>query len=122
METTQKEPKVPKDALQQIARLEASLARVRAEYDKLKIASAKRNAREAKLSALVRNLVPLSEYLAALETKLPQAQLALLDVANGHVPPVNDLFAAAEVLRKFAQRARRLASDLTPEEPPAPAE
>lgn len=113
---------VPKDAVQQIARLEASLASVRAEYDKLKIASAKRNAREAKLSALVRNLVPLNEFLASLGTKLPQAQLALLDVANGHVPPVKDLFDAAELLGKFAQRARRLESELTPTDGAQPVE
>lgn len=105
--------KVPKDAVLQIARLEERLARVREEYDKLKVASARRNAREAKVASVVRNLSVLEDLLGELGTKLPQAQLVLLDVANGHLPDPKTLFGAAETLGKLAQRSRRMASELT---------
>ena len=103
----------PMGAAQRITSLERSLASLREEYNQLKVASAKRNARDRKVSNVVNNIAALMDFLSALETKLPNAQQALLAVANGHELPQDALFDSAEQLGKFAVRARRLAAELT---------
>lgn len=106
--------KDPKTQL--VAKLEAELAKLREEYNKLKASSAKRNLREAKVAQVVRNLSTLMDFLSALEEKLPNAQQAILAAANGHELPKNVLFESAETLGKLAMRARRLSAELTVEE------
>jgi len=103
------------EAAKRIAKLEQDLGNLRAEYNNLKIASEKRNAREAKVSQVVRNLSTLMELLAALEAKLPVAQQALLAVANGHELEKSVMFEAAEAIGKLAMRARRMEAELTVE-------
>ena len=97
---------------QLVSKLEGELAKLREEYNKLKEASAKRNAREAKVAQVVRNLSTLMDFLSAVETKLPNSQQALLAVANGHELEKRVLFDSAEELGKLSMRARRLSAEL----------
>lgn len=96
---------------ERIAILEEKLAKVRDEYNALKVASAKRNAREAKVGQVVRNLAALQDLFAALETRLVAAQAMLQEAAKGGTP-ASVFLETATALGKLAARSRRMASEL----------
>lgn len=105
---------VPMDSKAQIASLEAKLARVREEYNNLKLSRSKYAARDERAMQVIRNLAPLMELFTALDERLTNSQREILDVLNGHAES-KTLFATAETLGKLAARVRRMSSELTPD-------